>query len=64
MLKLSASEEASKISIQPEAKPARLLQQIVMASNNHYKVEQIAQSSDCGNESHATTVNTSEQSER
>ena len=61
---LGANRDAIKISIQPEAKPVRLSQQIVMASNNHYKVEQIAQSSDCGNESHATTVNTSEQSER
>ena len=64
MLKLRESVEAIKISIQLEAKPARLSQQIVMASNNHYKVEQIALSGDCGNESHATTVGTSEQSER
>ena len=56
---LRESVEAIKISIRPEAKPVRLSEQIVMASNNHYKVEQVAQSSDCGNESNATTVNAS-----
>ena len=58
---LRESVEAIKISIRPEVKPVRLSEQIVMASNNHYKVEQIALSSDCGNEGHATTVTTSEQ---
>ena len=61
---LRANAEAKKSSIQSEAKPAKLLEQLAMAKDSRQKVEQYRESTDCGNKSPATIYEASKESSR